>query len=35
LHFSPVRHAVTVQHGVQASMPDGVILVADHYAPRY
>ncbi len=34
LRLPPVRSAVTVEYGLRIPMPDGVTLLADHYAPR-
>ena len=34
LGLPPARHAVTVERNLAITMPDGVVLRADHYAPR-
>ncbi len=34
LHLRPARHEVMASRNLQIQMPDGVILYADHYAPR-
>jgi putative CocE/NonD family hydrolase len=34
LHLRPARHGVMASRNLQIQMPDGVILYADHYAPR-
>lgn len=34
LHLRSSRHEVTVRRGLQIPMPDGINLVADHYAPK-
>jgi putative CocE/NonD family hydrolase len=34
LHLRPARYEVMASRNLQVQMPDGVILYADHYAPR-
>jgi uncharacterized protein len=36
MHLPPAKtHAIAVTRNIQVPMPDGVILLADHYVPRY
>ena len=34
LRLAPAKYSVTVERGVAIPMPDGVRLIADHYAPK-